>query len=421
MGNDVTKEEKQEQKILREPKVGQASDLYWASRTGDVDAVKQILATASFNDLNRLELNGSTALHAASFYGHADVVRLLLQERGVMRHRKNSHGHTAYEEAATDEIRQLFYRPNNNRFCKDSTDDKENIFDLDIGEQPEDDQYDYKAPDDWVAGYDNEHDIKLQGAGIKFAKIVATSPILRTIGYCMFRNEEQSEGIDALDIKGLKEFIDKHVNADHPEYDKACALLPKYSKTKRSEYLLRLYTLETPFCYQLGTNHEAGQLWCLLLLRLESLKGRAFHGRSYRGLSMTKTDFRAYQWGLRNKKGIIMTKSFCSTSVDEAVARRFMSRAISEKLNILMIFEFPQLCDTVIQLYALSPELLCISEFENEREVLVFPMTMFCVVNITNENSNNEYIIHLQNVVPKLEVKALWSEFRKVVHTTNSD
>jgi ankyrin repeat protein len=101
MGNGVSREEKQEKKILRSPNVGQASDLYRASRAGDADAVRQISATTSFNDLNHLEPNGSTALHAASFFGHPDVVRLLLQERGVMRHRKNRHGLTAYKRQPT--------------------------------------------------------------------------------------------------------------------------------------------------------------------------------------------------------------------------------------------------------------------------------------------------------------------------------
>ena len=112
--------------------------------------------TWNFIDLNRLESNGSTGLHAATFFGHVEVVRLLLQKRGVMRHRKNHHGLTAYEEAANDEIRQLFHRPNTNRFSSDSTDNNENIFDFQTDQLFEDDN---RAPDDWVDGVDDELDV----------------------------------------------------------------------------------------------------------------------------------------------------------------------------------------------------------------------------------------------------------------------
>jgi hypothetical protein len=154
-------------------------------------------------------------------------------------------------------------------------------------------------------------------------------------------------------------------------------------------------------------------LWALLMLRLKSLKARAFHGRTYRGLSMTATDFRGYRWALRKKGSIIQTKSFCSTSVDEAVARRFIPTSRTEKLNVLMIFDFPQPCDMAIQLYALSDTLPCISDFEDEREVLVEPMTMFHVVSITNDDVSGQYTISLENVLPKLDLKATWSKLRE--------
>ena len=70
--------------------------------------MRELIASKPFSDLNRLEPNGSTALHAASYFGHTDVVRLLLHQHGVMRHRRNRHGVTVYEEVVTNEIRQLY-------------------------------------------------------------------------------------------------------------------------------------------------------------------------------------------------------------------------------------------------------------------------------------------------------------------------
>ncbi|CAF3177400.1 unnamed protein product, partial [Rotaria sp. Silwood2] len=69
--------------------IGEASPLYWACRNGDVRMVRQILSDQQFSNINQLELNGSTALHAAAFFGHIEIVKLLLHEYGVIRHRNN--------------------------------------------------------------------------------------------------------------------------------------------------------------------------------------------------------------------------------------------------------------------------------------------------------------------------------------------
>lgn len=110
-------------------KSSQVGETYLACRNGDVDIVKTYLMTfkESIDDLNPLEPSvNSTPLHAASYYGHKDIVQLLL-EHGCDRSKVNDYGLTAYEEAANDEIRQLFkrcYAPNcSRRFQEESTED----------------------------------------------------------------------------------------------------------------------------------------------------------------------------------------------------------------------------------------------------------------------------------------------------------
>jgi len=55
------------------------------------------------------------------------------------------------------------------------------------------------------------------------------------------------------------------------------------------------------------------------------------------------------------------------------------SAASSNKMNVLMTFYFPESCDWTIQLYALSNKLPSLPDFEDEREVLLFLMTVFRV------------------------------------------
>ncbi|CAF3966783.1 unnamed protein product [Rotaria sp. Silwood1] len=82
MGSRQSKEAKREAAILRQPKKGEASKFYWACRNGDIETVRQILSQSDYNEINRLEPNGSTALHAAVYYGRTEVVRILLREYG---------------------------------------------------------------------------------------------------------------------------------------------------------------------------------------------------------------------------------------------------------------------------------------------------------------------------------------------------
>ncbi|CAF4271262.1 unnamed protein product [Rotaria sp. Silwood2] len=94
-------------------KPSDVSEFYLACRNGDVDLAKKYLMTLkqTKNDLNPLEPNiHSTPLHAACYYGHKEIVELLL-ENGCDRSKLNRYGLTAYEEAANDEIRRLFKRP----------------------------------------------------------------------------------------------------------------------------------------------------------------------------------------------------------------------------------------------------------------------------------------------------------------------
>lgn len=83
------------------------SPLYQACRSNDIAKVKNILSDISTEQINQLEPNGSTSLHAASYYGHLEIVRLLL-DKGAVSTIKNKFGLTALQEASTDEIRQLF-------------------------------------------------------------------------------------------------------------------------------------------------------------------------------------------------------------------------------------------------------------------------------------------------------------------------
>jgi hypothetical protein len=80
-----------------------------------------------------------------------------------------------------------------------------------------------------------------------------------------------------------------------------------------------------------------------------------------------------------------------------------------------MNFYFPESCDTAIQLDAFSDKLLSLSEFEDEREVLVFPMISFRVNTIDIDEKNGVYSNHLKNIPSTFSIINLIMTFSYVL------
>ena len=296
MGNETSKEEKS---VLRQPQQGKASDLYWACRASDLDSVRELIASSDYTDLNRLEPNGSTALHVASHFGHTKIVRVLLHQHGVMRHRRNRHGLTAYKESANDEIHQLFHRSaNSHRFSSDNTDDAQQLFaPIGVEEVEDEEQSNDQVLNDWVEGRSGEDEIRLAKLGTKFFKKCAASVILRPIFKAILENKADPDDVrnESTAAEALKRPIDEYVTPKHPEYKKASELVSKYAKTKDVDHLVRLYTLGTPFYKSLRSDAQRSRLLFPLLFILDSLQKRAYKGHTFRGLAMTPKDLRAYR------------------------------------------------------------------------------------------------------------------------------
>jgi hypothetical protein len=92
------------------------SDFYLACRTNNIEETTRLLSTMETEEIDRIEPNGSTALHAACFHGHREIVELLLKA-GADRAIQNKYKYTPFDEAKNNDISELFNRiPNCNRF-----------------------------------------------------------------------------------------------------------------------------------------------------------------------------------------------------------------------------------------------------------------------------------------------------------------
>ncbi len=91
---------------------------------------------------------------------------------------------------------------------------------------------------------------------------------------------------------------------------------------------------------------------------------------------------------------------FASTSIDQNVAEQFSNKSTSsDRISTMLIFHFPQPCDTAINLSAIAEyQLPCISMYEDEKEVLLAPRTSFKVTKIEADKCRNRYTIYLENL-----------------------
>jgi hypothetical protein len=86
------------------------SKFYLACREGNIEMIRNLLPSMSIEQINCREPNGSTALHAASYHSHTEIVRLLLDAGACRSIRNFRYDLTPYDEASKDDIRELLSR-----------------------------------------------------------------------------------------------------------------------------------------------------------------------------------------------------------------------------------------------------------------------------------------------------------------------
>ena len=351
------------------------SDLYKACLENDLNLVRALVATSSFEMINFHEMNGSTALHIAVECGHTEIIRFLLHDYGVFRHLLDSQGRTAFELAQTDEIRQLFYRSrtDGNRFCNETS------FSILFTVKRSDEKK--QIPCGRVEGHERHPSIANENSHRLYQQ--PDSLFMRISDKIMPYKPGNDEFISTT-CDALSNLVDQHIVSTDKEYHKARILIKQYYETGQADSLIRLYTIETPFYERINQTKETSEcLASAIYYSLRFLHSRSFKGRCYRGLSMTMEELKNYQWATEKNSRYLVTNTFCSATRDIDLARQFAAaRAFDQRNPVLIVFEFFSNCWTAIQLEKLSDQLPSISEMEGEREVLILPRSTFHVTKV---------------------------------------
>lgn len=317
------------------------SEFYLACRENKIDLVRSLIKGMRQSEIDRMEPNGSTALHVASYYGHYDIVKLLL-EKGASTSIKNNFELTAMEEAKNRPIRGLFRcRRDDPRFSQRSAEAVEWIR---VGKNMDDEA---KAIRKMLKQYHSKN-----------------------------KKRRREHLIDMIDL-GHYEGIDK-----------IQAYFDQANKENDPTFLITAYTDDTEFYSRLNralaTVHDLDsrdpkqqQLLDFLQIICCHTDFQQYEVRSttFRGMQVTRDEFKQYQVGSK-----ILTKTLLSTSVkkDEALLFTAGSSTSEEATNDLVSC----LCTYHIRKTHTALDIKDLSIFEGEEEVLVIPYSAFQVVDI---------------------------------------
>ncbi|CAF3538249.1 unnamed protein product [Rotaria sp. Silwood1] len=305
----------------------------------------------SVEEINRMEPNGSTALHVAAYRGHEKIAELLLK-KGANYLTMNKYNCTPLDEAKTDRIKQLIRcRIDKNRFVSDSI------------------EWILSTNDADYQSYEYLKKLEAYGKDPRFYKL-----IVHIRQNYLERDLQHIDGIGTI-----KEYFDKAINERNPDY------------------LLTAYTAETGFYSMLNVHLAQLQLENLtsqdnlsrayyigIIARHPHFETLSYTGEVFRGMLITTNDVKKYKVGTR-----ILTKTFSSTSKQRNIASNFYGKAtnLGDRLSTLCIYE--------IRNKRTALDIQHISLFQYEEEVLILPYSAFKIIDVKENNERS----------PRVEIK----------------
>ncbi|CAF1033116.1 unnamed protein product [Rotaria sordida] len=335
----------------------QCSDFYLACRNNNIEEVQNLLSTIDIHDIDRIEPNGSTALHAACFHGHQEIVELLLNQ-GANRAIQNKYGYLPFDEANNDKIKQLFYRiPNCNRFISNI-----GTIEWEIIDDDDDDVIDDAAR--------TRHSLKSifdNASGLTPMETMFEKIETKYIGKGLVNFQR---------IEDIKRFFRKATEEQDPIW------------------IVTAYTAETDFYKILNRDIAGGstqhqnerQFIIALLLFHPKLDHLSYTGPSYRVMQMNEDNIKKYK-----ENCLLMTKSFVSSSIDEQIALWFLGRQeLARKENGQenrfnldgKIIKKWIMCKYQIKGRRNALHIENSSQYASEGEILIMPYTVFRVIKI---------------------------------------
>ncbi|UJR11353.1 hypothetical protein I4U23_015534 [Adineta vaga] len=322
-----------------------ASTLYEACRTGDIHTVQQLLPTLSINEINQIESNGSTCLHAAASCNHPQVVKVLLNS-GAIRSIIDKDGHTAMHVAATEEIKNLFPRSFTASHARFLTDIKS------------------EQTIEWILLKDGQYGWWYKSQIVNEDVILAVDRIVEDTRFSVTASTHKTEY-----------FLNKARQTQDPKW-----LIQAYSSETGLYQVINRAMAETASTRIPFDATDDFRAFAGVLSRHSALKQYRYTGKCYRGMKLSNEDFQKnYKVGQK-----LLVKPFMSTSKSRAIAEQFATSAFVESrlLSIVFIYTIPEY--TLYFDDSVALDISPISEYPHEEEILILPYTSLIIVAINN-------------------------------------
>ncbi|CAF3615526.1 unnamed protein product, partial [Rotaria socialis] len=240
----------------------------------------------------------------------------------------------------------------------------------------------------------NDKRFECDTPGIEWTIVGSNADYLALLVREYFEPYNKLADFDKLIHDARRNYIEKTLT-QKSEINYIGKLFDKAAQKKDPKYLLEAYTAETEFYGVLNRNLAQATLDgtepikininqnCAAIVGIivhhSLLDGLNFHGKSYRGMTIDRSELEKYKKGTR-----ILTKSFLSSSQNPKVATGFAkSSAVSSTIRVLCIYD--------IRNRRSGLNLEEISKFAKEQEVLIMPYTAFKIMEVTHlDNHAND-------------------------------
>jgi len=357
-----------------------ASAFYQACRNGDTDQVQKLLPSMSLDEINKIEFNGSTALHAACYYSHYDIVKLLLDAGASRSIRNRKYNFTPFEEANT-QIKKLFYRVNST---------------TNMNSDAGIDRYTgLSVHNEWMVKTERAAEWKINL--YKWLKIEQSFDEVITFLRQHYLIDHVFRVCQSERDKNMIEWffrcaaIEQDVIYIVKAYTSVTQFYTIVNRHLR-EFLLRFFRWDYDARHVNTLEKSVGYLASIFIYHPD-LRSLSYTGLTYRGMILSQDDLSDYTVGKQ-----LLNKSFLSTSIDRRVAEMFAGAGASTNMRRNLnhdLIQYITFCTYKIKNPNTALKIGFISEVPSEQEVLIMPLCAFQVKSI-KQHLGNDSSIHIE-------------------------
>ena len=393
------------------------SELYQAVVNNEgVDYIRALIdSEPSKQNLNRLESNGTTALHEACRREREDLVLLFVHEFQLNYYWRDKDGRTAYD-VSSQQIRSLFprYERRDNPFCTGANAVNPLVV---PGADPIDHSTHWLSqPHETHISTEIFHRV-VDSQGEVYRRLF--SGIASWLGLSN-RDEKLRKWVNVV-----REYVNQSITGES-RLKSAHQLLSSYFQNENIEDLFTLYSLAQSFTEYLAQRPErTAHFFAPIDASSYTVEQRSYRGQSYRGLTMNNAALNQYKSVQNQEYRFVQTKTCCSSSINSEAARIFSGAdnpLPAGFRSVMITFNFELSSSSAIKLYEDGSAIPRISEFEDEGEVLILPKTNFHVTLVDETTDPHIVFISLDHYnTDEQEAEAHQDRFQSYLDTFFTD